>query len=104
MTFTPVRTPRAVPMLLGEKLDAARALEMGPFTVVVPDADALAAVLAERTAALRDKPREALLAVKSLLRDETATTVPARLDLDQPHPAEPAAQPAPAALSLAGPQ
>src|SRR5882757_11160131 len=69
-------------MLFGEPFDAEAARAMGLVTTVVPDADALAAVVAERTAALRDKPREALLAVKALLRDETATTVPARLKLD----------------------
>jgi enoyl-CoA hydratase/carnithine racemase len=69
-------------MLLGEPFDAEAARAMGLVTAVVPDADALAVVVAERTGALRDKPREALLAVKALLRDETATTVPARLELD----------------------
>jgi enoyl-CoA hydratase/carnithine racemase len=69
-------------MLFGDKFDAARALELGLVTAVVPDAEALAELLAERTAALREKPREALLAVKSLLHDETATTVTARMDLD----------------------
>jgi enoyl-CoA hydratase/carnithine racemase len=69
-------------MLFGEPFDAEAARAMGLVTAVVPDADALAVVVAERTGALRDKPREALLAVKALLRDETATTVPARLELD----------------------
>ncbi len=69
-------------MLLGERIDAARALELGLVTEVLPDADALATRVAERTAALRDKPREALLAVKRLLHDETAPTVPTRLELD----------------------
>jgi enoyl-CoA hydratase/carnithine racemase len=69
-------------MLFGEPFDAEAALAMGLVTAVVADADELAAVVAERTAALRDKPREALFATKALLRDETATTVPARLKLD----------------------
>lgn len=70
-------------MLFGDKFDAARALELGIVTEVVPDADALAALVTERTGALREKPREALLAVKRLLRDEATATVPARLDLDR---------------------
>ena len=69
-------------MLFGEPFDAEAAQAMGLVTAVVPDASALATVVSERTGALRDKPREALLAVKALLRDETATTVPARLKLD----------------------
>lgn len=69
-------------MLFGEPFGAEAAHRMGLVTAVVPDADALATVVAERTAALREKPREALLAVKALLRDETALTVPARLKLD----------------------
>jgi enoyl-CoA hydratase/carnithine racemase len=69
-------------MLFGEPFDAEAAREMGLVTAVVADPDALATLVAERTATLRAKPREALLAVKALLRDETATTVPARLKLD----------------------
>jgi enoyl-CoA hydratase/carnithine racemase len=69
-------------MLFGEPFDAEAAREMGLVTTVVVDPDALATLVAERTATLRAKPREALLAVKALLRDETATTVPARLKLD----------------------
>jgi enoyl-CoA hydratase/carnithine racemase len=69
-------------MLFGEPFDAEAAQAMGLVTRVVADADALSTLVAERTAALRDKPQEALLAVKALLRDESATTVRARLELD----------------------
>jgi enoyl-CoA hydratase/carnithine racemase len=69
-------------MLFGEPFDAEAALAMGLVTAVVPDAEALASLVEERKGALRDKPREALLAVKALLRDETATTVETRLKLD----------------------
>lgn len=69
-------------MLFGEPFDADTARALGLVTAVVADADTLGSLIAERTAALRDKPREALLATKALLVDETATTVPARLKLD----------------------
>jgi enoyl-CoA hydratase/carnithine racemase len=69
-------------MLFGEKFDAAKALDLGILTEVLPDAEALAERIAERTAALREKPREALLAVRKLLHDETTSTVTARMELD----------------------
>jgi enoyl-CoA hydratase/carnithine racemase len=69
-------------MLLCEPFDAATARDMGLVTAVVDDAAALDATVAERVAALRAKPRAALLAARALLRDESATTVAARLELD----------------------
>jgi enoyl-CoA hydratase/carnithine racemase len=69
-------------MMFGEKFDAARALELGIVTEVLPDAAALASRVDERVAALTAQPREALLAVRSLLWDDSATTVNERLKLD----------------------
>jgi enoyl-CoA hydratase/carnithine racemase len=70
-------------MLFGDPFDAERAREVGLVTDVVEDADALQKLVAERTGRLAAAPPRALLATKALLVDETATTVPARLDLDR---------------------
>lgn len=70
-------------MLLCERFDAAEAQRVGLVTGVVDTADALQELVASRTAALAAKPRAALLACRALLRDETATTVVSRLDLDR---------------------
>jgi enoyl-CoA hydratase/carnithine racemase len=81
-------------MLFGEVFDAAEAHRMGMITAVADDADELARLVAERTGRLAEMSRAALHATKSLLVDDTATTVAARLDLDRrvlqkllpPHP------------------
>jgi enoyl-CoA hydratase/carnithine racemase len=70
-------------MLLGERFSAAEALRIGLITGVVDSPEDLAAVVGERTAALAAKPRAALLAARGLLHDQTALTVPARLELDR---------------------
>jgi enoyl-CoA hydratase/carnithine racemase len=56
---------------------------MGLVTAVVEDAEALAAVVAERSTRLAGLSRTAVYATKALLVDDTATTVAARLDLDR---------------------
>lgn len=70
-------------MLLGERFPAAEAHRIGLVTAVVDSPEALDALVTERTAALVAKPREALLAARALLRDETAPTVASRLELDR---------------------
>ena len=70
-------------MLLAERFDAAEAHRVGLVTGVVDSADHLQALTAERVAALAAKPRAALLATRALLHDQTALTVPARLELDR---------------------
>lgn len=70
-------------MLFGEKFDAATALSVGMISAVVADAEALGELVAERTAALAAKPRAAVLAIRAMLRDHTALTVPDRLALDR---------------------
>jgi enoyl-CoA hydratase/carnithine racemase len=70
-------------MLFGERFDAQAALGAGLLNEVLPDAAALQARVAERAAALAAKPRAALLATKSLLKDTTTGTVPERLELDR---------------------
>lgn len=69
-------------MLFGEKFDATTARTAGLVTEVVADAAALEARLAERVAGLLGKPPVALRAVKRLLADESALTVPERLAMD----------------------
>jgi enoyl-CoA hydratase/carnithine racemase len=69
--------------LLCERFGADEAARIGLVTTVVGSAEELEALVTERTAALAAKPRAALLACRALLRDETATTVPSRLDLDR---------------------
>jgi enoyl-CoA hydratase/carnithine racemase len=70
-------------MLLGERFSAAEAQRLGLVTEVVDSPEDLTARVAERTAALAAKPREALLAARALLHDQSALTVPARLELDR---------------------
>jgi enoyl-CoA hydratase/carnithine racemase len=70
-------------MLLGERFPAAEALRLGLVTGVVETPDELETLVAERTKALAAKPRAALIAARGLLHDQTALTVPARLDLDR---------------------
>jgi enoyl-CoA hydratase/carnithine racemase len=70
-------------MLFGERFDAAAAADLGIVTQVVADGSALDQLVAERTAALAAKPRAALRATKALLLDDTARTVPQRLELDR---------------------
>ncbi|WP_433359863.1 enoyl-CoA hydratase-related protein [Streptosporangium sp. CA-115845] len=69
--------------LFGESFDAAEARRLGIVTAVVDDADALARLVAERTARLAGKPRKALHATKALLHDESTPTVAGRLELDR---------------------
>lgn len=70
-------------MLLGDRFGADEALRIGLVTGVVDSAADLDALVATRTAALAAKPRAALLACRALLRDETATTLRSRLELDR---------------------
>jgi enoyl-CoA hydratase/carnithine racemase len=70
-------------MLFGEPFDASVAADLGIVTQVVDDGPALDQLVADRTAALAGKPREALRATKALLVDDTARTVPQRLELDR---------------------
>ncbi len=70
-------------MLLGERFPAAEAQRHGLVTAVAETPEELDALVAERTAALAAKPRAALLAARALLHDQTALTVPARLELDR---------------------
>ncbi len=70
-------------MLLGERFSAEEALRLGVVTAVLESPEELQTCVAERTAALAAKPREALLAARALLRDETAPTVASRLELDR---------------------
>ncbi|MEZ0365824.1 enoyl-CoA hydratase-related protein [Mycobacterium sp. pUA109] len=70
-------------MLFGETIDADTAANVGMVTAVVADGTALDQLVAERTAALVDKPRAAVRATKGLLIDSTTHTVPARLALDR---------------------
>lgn len=70
-------------VLFGERFDAAEAHRMGLVTTLAADARGLTELVAERTRLLRDKPREALLAAKALLTDDTAVTVADRLVLDR---------------------
>jgi enoyl-CoA hydratase/carnithine racemase len=70
-------------MLLGERFPAPEALQIGLVTGVVDTPEELTALVAARTAALVAKPRAAVLACRGLLHDQTALTVPARLDLDR---------------------
>jgi enoyl-CoA hydratase/carnithine racemase len=69
-------------MLFGERFSAAEAVRVGLVTALVESAEELDALLADRVAALTAKPRAALLATKALLRDQSALTVAARLELD----------------------
>jgi enoyl-CoA hydratase/carnithine racemase len=70
-------------MLFGERFDAARAQAIGLVTGLAPDAEALEKLIADRVRALAAKPRTALRETKRLLRNDTHTTVPERLDLDR---------------------
>lgn len=70
-------------MLLGERFSAAEALRIGLVTGVVDSPDDLDTLVADRTGALAAKPRAALLATRRLLHDQTALTVPSRLELDR---------------------
>lgn len=70
-------------MLLGERISAEEAQRIGLVTALVDTAEELEVLVAERTAALAAKPRAALLAARALLHDQTALTVPARLELDR---------------------
>jgi enoyl-CoA hydratase/carnithine racemase len=70
-------------MLLGERFPAAEALRIGLVTGVVATPEELESVIADRTAALAAKPRAALIACRGLLHDQSALTVPARLELDR---------------------
>lgn len=70
-------------MLFGGTFDSEEALAAGIVNDVAPDAESLGVLVAERIAALRDKPAQALLSVKRLLTDESTTTVASRLDLDR---------------------
>jgi enoyl-CoA hydratase/carnithine racemase len=69
-------------MLLGGRIPATEALRVGLVTALVESAEELDALVADRVATLVAKPRAALLATRALLRDESAPTVAARLDLD----------------------
>ncbi|MFD1531476.1 enoyl-CoA hydratase-related protein [Pseudonocardia aurantiaca] len=70
-------------MLFGDTFDAAEARRMGLVTALAQDADELARLVAERTSRIAALPRAAVHAAKSLLVDDAATTVSARLDLDR---------------------
>ena len=70
-------------MLLGERFGADEALRVGLVTALVDSVDELDALVAERTAALTAQPREALLAARALLHDQSALTVGSRLELDR---------------------
>lgn len=69
-------------MLFGEPFSAAEAQAAGFVNEVVPTANDLDALVAHRLSVLSTKPRAALLAIKRLLRDDTATSVNTRLALD----------------------
>lgn len=69
-------------MLFGEPFSATDALAAGFVNEVAPTTEDLEHLLAQRLSVLSAKPRAALLAVKRLLRDDTATSVNARLALD----------------------
>ena len=70
-------------MLFGEPFDAVEAHRLGLVTALAPDAEALDALVSERTRTLAGKPAAALRETKRLLRDESAVTVADRLDLDR---------------------
>jgi enoyl-CoA hydratase/carnithine racemase len=70
-------------MLFAEAFDADTAAQCGLVTRILPDRPALDGEVLARTTALAAKPPEALRLTKKLLRDESATTVPGRLDLDR---------------------
>ena len=69
--------------LFGEPFDAAEAHRLGLVTAVTEDGAALDALVEDRVQALAGKPGVALRETKRLLRNESATTVAARLDLDR---------------------
>jgi enoyl-CoA hydratase/carnithine racemase len=69
--------------LFGEPFDAAEAHRLGLVTAVTEDAVALDALVEDRVQALAGKPGIALRETKRLLRNESAATVAARLDLDR---------------------
>ncbi len=69
-------------MMFGARFDAVEAYRMGIVTTVTEDSDDLHDLVRGRTRLLADKPREALLATKALLTDDTAVTVADRLRLD----------------------
>ncbi|ORW69469.1 enoyl-CoA hydratase-related protein [Mycolicibacter senuensis] len=69
-------------MLFGEPFSAAEAQAAGFVNEVVPTATDLESLVAHRLSVLSTKPRAALLAIKRLLRDDTATSVNTRLALD----------------------
>jgi 2-(1,2-epoxy-1,2-dihydrophenyl)acetyl-CoA isomerase len=68
-------------LLLGERFDAARALEIGLVNRVVPAAR-LDAEVAAVVATLRAGPRDALRATRRLLRDSPANTLGTQLDAE----------------------
>jgi enoyl-CoA hydratase/carnithine racemase len=67
-------------MLLGERIDARRALEIGLINGVSP-ASELAAVVAARAAVIAAKPASSILATKALLR-RTPEAIPARMSVE----------------------
>jgi enoyl-CoA hydratase/carnithine racemase len=70
-------------MLFAETFDADTAGRLGLVTQVLPDVTALDTHVRERAKALAAKPLEALRLTKQLLRDESATTVTSRQNLDR---------------------
>jgi enoyl-CoA hydratase/carnithine racemase len=67
-------------MLLGERIDARRALEIGVINGVSP-ASELAAVVSARAALIAAKPASSILATKALLR-RAPEAIPARMSVE----------------------
>lgn len=70
-------------MVFGRPFTAERACEIGMVNEVFTDAESMRRTVDERIGELLDKPDAAMRALKTLLRDDSASTVNARLDLDR---------------------
>ncbi|MFI5611067.1 enoyl-CoA hydratase-related protein [Amycolatopsis sp. NPDC051903] len=72
-------------LLFGDRVPAAEAHRLGLVNEVLPDAEALAARVADRTAALAAQPPSSLALTRELLRDTAETTVRDRLEVESQH-------------------
>ncbi|QRP47645.1 enoyl-CoA hydratase-related protein [Amycolatopsis sp. FDAARGOS 1241] len=72
-------------LLFGDRVPAAEAHRLGLVNEVLPDAEALEARVADRTAALAAQPPLSLALSRELLRDTTDTTVRDRMEVESQH-------------------